>query len=110
MWFVADGDISHQQTALMVSRVSFLKNPEKEKPVLTEEYLKALLSALGNSRLEIQDTTIMVVLYDLAIRLIELLALQLLNVTLMGSTPHLRIHGKGDKERMCPSPVVRRSI
>lgn len=33
MWYVADGDITQQQTALMVSRVPFLKNPEKS-PVI----------------------------------------------------------------------------
>lgn len=42
MWYVADGDITWQQNALMVSRVPFLKNPEKERETLSEECLKAL--------------------------------------------------------------------
>lgn len=100
MWYVADGDIAHQQTALMISRVPFLKNPEKEKAVLSEECLKALLSAPGNRKLEIRDTTIMVLLYDSAVRLSELLDLKVSDVNLQGSTPYLRIHGKGDKERI----------
>lgn len=77
-----------------------MKNPEKEKVVLTEECLKALLSAPGNRKIEIRDTTILVVLYDLAIRSGELLSLKLSDVNLQRNTPYLRIHGKEDKERI----------
>ncbi|WP_070042287.1 tyrosine-type recombinase/integrase [Robinsoniella peoriensis] len=84
----------------MVSRVPFLKNPEKEKALLSEECLKALLSAPGNRKIEIRDTTILVLLYDSAIRLSELPALKLSDVNLKNTTPYLRIHGKGDKERI----------
>jgi len=84
MWYVADGDITQQQTALMVS----------------EECLKALLSAPGNRKIEIRDTAILALLYDSAIRLSELLFLKLTDVNLKNTTPYLRIHGKGDKERI----------
>lgn len=100
MWYVADGDITWQQNALMVSRIPFLKVPEKEKAVLTEECLKALLSAPDNRRTGIRDATIMIILYDSAIRLSELLGLRLSDVNLQGRTPYLRIRGKGDKERI----------
>lgn len=100
MWYVADGDVTQQQIALMVSRVPFLKNPEKEKALLSEECLKALLSAPGNRKIEIRDTTILVLLYDSAIRLSELLALKLSDVNLKNTTPYLRIHGKWGKERI----------
>src|SRR5699024_6577466 len=60
MWYVADSDISLQQNALMVSRVPFLKETEKERPVLSEECLRALLSAPGNSRIGVRDATIMI--------------------------------------------------
>lgn len=100
MWYVADGDITWQQNALMVSRIPFLKVPEKEKEVLTEECLKALLSAPDNRRTGIRDATIMIILYDSAIRLSELLGLRLSDVNLQGRTPYLRIRGKGDKERI----------
>lgn len=100
LWYVADGTIDYQQTALAVSHVPFLKNPEKVKEVLSEECLKALLSAPGHSKIEMRDTTIMVILYDSAIRLSELLNLKISDVNLQKSTPYLRIHGKGDKERI----------
>lgn len=100
LWYVADGSIDYQQTALAVSHVPFLKNPEKVKAVISEECLKALLSAPDHSKIGIRDTTIMVILYDSAIRLSELLNLKTLDVNLQKSTPYLRIHGKGDKERI----------
>ena len=100
LWYVADGDVTQQQTALAVSHVPFLKNPEKQKELLNEECLKAMLSAPSNSKLGIRDRTIMIVLYDSAIRLSELLNLKISDVNLQKTTPYLRIHGKGDKERI----------
>lgn len=100
LWYVADGDITWQQNALMVSRVPFLRTPEKGKSILSEDCLRALLSAPDNSRLGMRDATIMIVLYDSAIRLSELLGLKLSDVNLRKDTPYLRIKGKGDKERI----------
>lgn len=100
LWYVADGTIDYQQTALAVSHVPFLKIPEKVKEVLSEECLKALLSAPEHSKIGMRDTTIMVILYDSAIRLSELLNLKTPDINLQKSTPYLRIHGKGDKERI----------
>ena len=88
MWYVADGNITWQQNALMVSRVPFLKNPEKEKAVLSNECLKALLSAPDNSKRGIRDATIMITLYDSAIRLSELLELKVSDVKLNKHTPY----------------------
>ena len=100
MWYVADGNITWQQNALMTSRVPFLRNPEKERKVLSEDCLKALFSAPGNDKRGIRDAAIMIILYDSAIRLSELLGLKVSDVNMTGSTPYLRIHGKGDKERI----------
>ncbi len=100
LWYVADGDITYQQTAIAISRVPFLKDPEKDKEIINKKCLTALLSAPTNSKIGIRDTTIMVVLYDTAIRLSELLNLKVSDVNLEKATPYLRIHGKGDKERI----------
>ena len=106
MWYVADGDITQQQTALMVSRVPFLKNPEKEKALLSEECLKALLSAPGNRKIEIRDTTILVLLYDSAIRLGELLVLKLTEI--LKTLHHISgFMAKGIKSVLYPSLKVR---
>ena len=100
MWYVADGDVAWQQSALMVSRVPFLRNPEKEKDILSEECLKALFLAPGSNKRGIRDATIMITLYDSAIRISELLCLKLSDVNLQKNSRYLRIHGKGDKERI----------
>lgn len=42
----------------------------------------------------------MITLYDSAIRLSELLGLKVSDVNLQKDSPYLRIHGKGDKERI----------
>lgn len=100
MWYVADGDIIWQQNALMVSRVPFLRTTDKEKETLSEECLKALFSAPGKNKRGIRDATIMILLYDSAIRLSELLGLKVSDVNLQKNIPYLRIRGKGDKERI----------
>lgn len=100
MWYVADGDIARQQQALLVSRVPFLKTPDKERETLSEECLKALFTAPDNTKRGIRDATIMIILYDSAIRLSELLGLLTFDVNLQKSIPYLRIRGKGDRERI----------
>ena len=100
MWYVADGNITWQQNALMISRVPFLRVAEKEKAILNEECLAALLSAPSASKIGIRDSTIMIILYDSAIRLSELLNLKISDLNLENNSPYLRIHGKGDKERI----------
>lgn len=100
LWYVADGEISIQQIALSVSHVPFLKEPQKKKEIISNDNLKAILAAPNNSKIGIRDTTIMVILYDTAIRLSELLDLKLSDVNLSGPTPYLRVTGKGDKERI----------
>lgn len=100
MWYVADGDITWQQDALMVSRVPFLRCPEKERETLSEECLKALFTAPAKNKRGIRDSTIMIILYDSAVRLSELIGLKVSDVNLQKSIPYLRIRGKGDRERI----------
>ena len=47
MWYVADGDITQQQTALMVSRVPFLKKSGKGKSPVIRKMLKSSLFSSG---------------------------------------------------------------
>jgi len=100
MWYVADGDITRQQDALIVSRVPFLRTSDKERETLSEECLKALFTAPAKDKRGIRDATIMIILYDSAIRLSELIGLKTSDVNLQKSIPYLRIKGKGDRERI----------
>jgi len=100
LWYVADGDVSMQSVALGASRVPFLRASKKVKEIIGKEDFLALLSAPSNTtRLGRRDCTIMVLLYDTAIRVSELLELKISSLYLNEPIPYIRVHGKGDKER-----------
>lgn len=100
LWYVSDDDILLQPITLSISRIPFLREPKMIRPVVPDDALTAILSAPKNSKLGIRDRTIMVVLYDTAIRLNELLSLKISDINIASDNPYLRIHGKGDKERI----------
>jgi len=100
LWYAADGDMLIQSIALSVSRVPFLTEPILNKPIIPDGALKAMLSAPKDSKIGIRDRTMMVILYDSAIRMEELLGLTLADMNITSDNPYLRIHGKGDKERI----------
>lgn len=100
LWYVADGDILVQPTALSISRVPFLKQPKLILPIIPDDALNAMLSAPKDNRIGIRDRTMMILLYDSAIRMEELLGLTLARLNLASSSPYIRVRGKGDKERI----------
>ena len=100
LWYVADGDISLQSIALTASHVPFLKVPKLTRELIAEDDLKALLEAPPNTRIGRRDQMILILLYDSAVRVSELLSLNVSSVNLDAEIPYLRIYGKGDKERI----------
>jgi len=101
LWYVADGNVSMQSIALGASKVPFLRETKRVKEVISEEDFSALLSAPSQkTRFGIRDRTLMILLYDSAIRVTELLELKVASLYLDVSIPYIRVHGKGDKERV----------
>lgn len=100
LWYVSDEDILLQPITLSISRIPFLREPKLTRPIVPDDALAAMMSAPENSKIGIRDRTIMVTLYDSAIRLDELLSLKLSDLNIASENPYLRIHGKGDKERI----------
>ena len=100
LWYAADDDISLQSVALTASHVPFLKVPKLTREVIQEDDLKALLSSPPNTKIGRRDQMILILLYDSAIRVSELLSLDLSSVMLDAEIPYLRIYGKGNKERI----------
>jgi len=100
MWFAADKDVTLQSITLEVSRVHQCKNPETEKYVLSTDALNAIFSQPANTRMGLRDRTIMVLLYDSAVRLAEILNLQVNDICLHEENPYIRVMGKGSKERV----------
>lgn len=97
--YAADMDISIQSVALAVGQISPCKTIKKEKPVLSEEALAAILSAPPNSKFGIRDKTILIILYDTAVRVSELVSIRLCDISIESKYPSIFITGKGNKER-----------
>jgi len=100
LWFAADKDVALQSIALEVSRVPQLKNPSTEKPVLSEDALNTIFNQPINNRMGLRNRTIMVLLYDSAVRLAEMLTLRVDDICLDEKNPYIRVMGKGSKERV----------
>ena len=100
LWYVADGDISLQSIALMASKVPRIREPKINREIIREEDFKALLSAPPNNKIGTRDRTIMILLYDSAIRVSELITMDVSSINFSSSPTYIRIHGKGDKERI----------
>lgn len=100
LWYSSDEDVSIQSVALIASHVPFLKVPKLTRPVIQEEALAALLAAPPDTKVGRRDRTIMILLYDSAIRVSELLSLDVRSINLEVEIPYIRIYGKGDKERI----------
>ena len=99
-WYAADCDISLQSVALTASRVPFLKVPKLTREIIPDDALKALLSAPPDTKTGRRDRLILILLYDSAVRVSELLSMNVSSVNLEADIPYLRIYGKGDKERI----------
>ncbi len=97
--FAADKDIALQSVALAVASIPPRKKIQKEKEILSEEALEAILAAPPITKTGMRDRAIIITLYDSAIRLDELLSIRLCDITLHGNHPCILIEGKGKKER-----------
>jgi len=100
LWFAADKDVTLQSIALEVSRVPQCKNLVTEQYVLSEDALNAIFSQPANTRMGLRDRTIMILLYDSAVRLAEILNLRVNDICLDEKNPYIRVMGKGSKERV----------
>lgn len=98
--YAAARDITLQQIAFAVSEDPILKVPKVIRPVIEQEdTLSAFLDAPGNTRLGLRDRAILVMLFDTAIRVDELVRLCYADVNLSVPAPYIHVHGKGNKER-----------
>lgn len=100
LWYAADCDVAIQSVALSVSRIPPVKGPEKIKEKLSVEALEAILAQPDQSKTKgKRDLSMLVLLYDSAIRLSELLDLTVGDVYL-DDDPRIYVMGKGSKERV----------
>lgn len=99
LWYAADRDVAIQSVALSVSRIPPVKGPERARERLTEDALAAMLSQPDpTTRKGVRDRAMLALLYDSAIRLSEMLGLDVGDARL-GDDPCIYVLGKGSKER-----------
>ena len=97
--YAADKDVAVQSVALPIARIPPCKKVQKERVLLSEEALAAILSAPPQTKMGLRDRAILITLYDCAMRLNELLSIKLKDMNLEGEYPRILLHGKGNKER-----------
>lgn len=100
LWYVSDFDLSYQSIALSISHIPTFKEPKVEKDCLDNDALTLLFNAPKNNKKGLRDRTIMILLYETAIRVSELTNLKNEDINLNVKDPYILIHGKGDKERI----------
>ena len=100
LWYAADLDISIQSVALSASNIPHLRTPKKTRETISKDDMAALLSAPPATKRGKRDQLILVLLYDSAIRVSELLDLDVRSVNLNAEIPYIRVFGKGEKERI----------
>ncbi len=89
------------QLYMNVSDVPYVTVPSKVREIIEDrDALAMFLAAPGQSRIGIRDRMVLVMLYDTAIRADELISLNLSDVNIANDEPYIRVHGKGDKERL----------
>ena len=100
LWFAADKDVSLESVALHVSKVPIKNTDEPERQVLSEAALTAIFNQIPSTRLGLRNLVMLIVLYDTAVRVAELIYLRVCDVNLNHESPYIRVMGKGKKERV----------
>jgi len=97
--YVSDGNIALIQIYLCVKKVPLLKAPKVRRPIIEKAELGIFLDCPADTRIGNRDRVMLILLYDSAIRLSELLAIKLGDMNQSGDGLSVIIHGKGNKER-----------
>lgn len=99
--YAAAMDVSLEQIYLTVNKVPFLTVPVLRRPTISEESMKAMLEAPTQvtTSISLRDQTLLVTLFDTAVRIGELVRIEMCDLYLDISEPYIVIHGKGNKER-----------
>ncbi len=100
LWYAADLDISIQSIALSASHIPHLRTPKMTRETISKDDMAALLAMPPATKRGKRDQLILVLLYDSAIRVSELLNLDVRSINLNTEIPYLRVLGKGEKERI----------
>ena len=97
--YVSDCDAAVISVYVSISRVPLLTVPKVQMPVIQPKDLSRFLDSPDNTRIGNRDRFILILLYDSAIRVSELVSITLGDIANDNNSYTLIIHGKGRKER-----------
>lgn len=100
LYYVSDIDIKYQGLALSVSHIPTFRKQKVEKECLDDTVLKLMFDVPKRNKIGIRNITIMVLLYETAMRVSEIINLKISDLYLDVKEPYCLVHGKGDKERI----------
>lgn len=117
MRYAASRKAALTQIYLDISDVPYVTVPSRIKEIIEDkDVLEALLAAPKPSKKGIRDQAILVILYDTAMRVDELIELNVSDLCIKSEgDPYIRVRGKGDKERFVPLsdksiPIIRQYL
>jgi len=97
--YVSDGDASIIPIYLTAERIPSAPVSRVQRPVIETSDLAVFLDSPAHTFKGNRDRFILILLYDTAIRVEELVNIRLGDITLGNDAPSILIHGKGRKER-----------
>lgn len=100
--YVSDKKIEYQSIYISITHIPSLKNVKKINEILTDEMLERILMMPKSNDIGRRNTIIMILLYDTAIRVSELIYLKKSQLFIDNKEPYILINGKGDKQRIVP--------
>ncbi len=100
LYYVSDINVEYQGLALSVSHIPTFRQPKVERECLDDTTLKLIFEAPKKNKIGIRNITIMVLLYETAMRVSEIINLKTSDLFLNVKEPYCLVHGKGDKERI----------
>jgi site-specific recombinase XerD len=100
--YCSSREVSLLSMYLRLSDIPPLRCDKPSEEAMTEEAVKAILRQPPNTRKGIRNLTFMVMLYETATRVSELVNLRMENLFLDDAQPHVIIRGKGKKTRSIP--------
>jgi len=101
--FAMSKDVGLASLWILLKGIPSIKTVQTVKEILSENALRAMIeNSSKNNRLGLRNTTLLVLMYDSACRIDEILNLRLIDVYLDTALPNIFVMGKGKKERNIP--------
>ena len=100
--YSSEKDISLNSIYIKVSQIKSYPVIKDEKPVLSETQFSSILSMALSTDKGKRNRVLLLLLYETAMRVSEIISLKLSNLHLERDKPYINVLGKGKKERNIP--------